>query len=694
MHGESIGESGSAQPAESAGGTRGAGASTGSTGLGGSASMPGPGPHAAGATHPASSTPVSSIPAQMEDTAAARRSRFASGEDGSASRISHDEWETEPLRHRLAHREEPGLVPGVLLDHPLAALGLGVAGGLVLGLGDDRRAWARLKHGLKRAAAIAGTAGAAVLLERLLGSRPQVLGRAESAPGQARPAPAAVREPQPAAPLPPHPVVEPAGEDDLAWLISAEAAPTFAGLPSPIAEERLAALWERLALESLPSAVLCRAGDRMARLAYSHPQVLAPDVLRLFNVWPVLASADATVGAQVAWTAARGGLQRIVRALEAALRETGMLRTVAEAFVQASMEYAGASEPPLSGGVPTPPSTVYPYWPRDVRRVGPLSPAGPARRDASGPVHLGAAAPQTVRPRNRFLAFFAAYTEPYAAQVRERLMQEVAPEAVRLDKKRAAWKEGTRIVVVPVSEALEFDPPRAEFSWDGRFAIEDFTCTVRDDALLGSTVLEFQVFARVGEEQSVQFEKVRVGLGIVEDAPVYAPRLVTRRMVQTVFASYASEDQDLVSYKLTALPSLGIDVYEWRLNAIEGEVLKERIESEIRGRDVFFLFWSHHARASEWVRWELQVALDAETSGRPSIIPQLLENLEDEKDFPPELLGRQFFNPFFFLDRPEHIRARITRIQENDVARAPLRPAYTNIPAPERAPTADTPSDD
>lgn len=618
---------------------------------------------------------------------------------GPGSRFSADEWETEPRRiaDLFDERDEPGVLPALLRDHPLAVLGLGVAAGLVLGLGGDRRGRARLERGLKRGAAIAATAGAAVLLERLLASRPPMHRRMLTAPRPA-PAPTAAREPLAVAPLPPQPPVEHAPDDALAWLVSAGEAQAFPGLPAELAAERVAALWERLALESLPPRELSLAGDRVARLAYSHPQVLAPDVMRLFGVWPVLASADATLGAQVAWTAGQGGPQRIVRAMDPALRETGMVRTVAEAFLEASLGYTSLSEPPLSNGVPAPPSTVYPHWPRDIRHVGPPSPPetrGPGRRDVPGPVHLGAAAPQAVRPGNQFLAFFAAYTEAYTAQVREKLMQEVPPEAVRLDKKRAAWEEGTRIVVVPVSNALEFDPPQAEFTWDGRFAIEDFTCTVRGDAPLGSAVLEFQVFARVSEAQVVQFEKVRVTLGIVEDAPVYVPRLVTQRMAETVFASYASEDRDLVSYKLGALPSLGIDVYEWRLKAAEGEILKDRIESEIRGRDVFFLFWSRNAQASEWVRWELEVALDSEKSGRPSIIPQLLENLDDERDFPPELLGRQFFNPFFFLDRPETIRAQVNRIRESGLARAPLQAALADASAtreaPAGAPTADSP---
>jgi hypothetical protein len=63
------------------------------------------------------------------------------------------------------------------------------------------------------------------------------------------------------------------------------------------------------------------------------------------------------------------------------------------------------------------------------------------------------------------------------------------------------------------------------------------------------------------------------------------------------------------------------------------------LREEIPRNDVFYLFWSAHARASEWVEREWRCALAAR--GRDFIDPVPLAP-PDEVPPPPELAGQHF----------------------------------------------------
>src|SRR5439155_11200967 len=80
---------------------------------------------------------------------------------------------------------------------------------------------------------------------------------------------------------------------------------------------------------------------------------------------------------------------------------------------------------------------------------------------------------------------------------------------------------------------------------------------------------------------------------------------------RTAFASYASPDRDAVLARVQgiqkALPDLNVflDVASLR----SGERWEERLRAELTSRDVFYLFWSSHAKQSSWVEWEWRTAL-------------------------------------------------------------------------------------
>lgn len=81
--------------------------------------------------------------------------------------------------------------------------------------------------------------------------------------------------------------------------------------------------------------------------------------------------------------------------------------------------------------------------------------------------------------------------------------------------------------------------------------------------------------------------------------------LVTNALFQTIFASYAREDLEVVECVASIITALGLGELRWDLNFLRaGDDWKRVILMEINKADSFQLFWSEHARASRYVRME------------------------------------------------------------------------------------------
>ena len=81
---------------------------------------------------------------------------------------------------------------------------------------------------------------------------------------------------------------------------------------------------------------------------------------------------------------------------------------------------------------------------------------------------------------------------------------------------------------------------------------------------------------------------------------------------------------------------LFIDVEKLR----RGEQWKPRLYQEIADRDLFYLFWSSNAAASEWVQEELRFAMEKKTADYIEPIP--LES--PDVCPPPQCLNDKHFN--------------------------------------------------
>lgn len=100
------------------------------------------------------------------------------------------------------------------------------------------------------------------------------------------------------------------------------------------------------------------------------------------------------------------------------------------------------------------------------------------------------------------------------------------------------------------------------------------------------------------------------------------------RHYRHAFLSYASPDRTAVLRGAQLLRSLGIGFFNDLLSLEPGERWERRLFKEIDCSDIFLLFWSSHAKASEWVRKEISYALSVQSLSQeelPDIRPIILE---------------------------------------------------------------------
>ena len=106
------------------------------------------------------------------------------------------------------------------------------------------------------------------------------------------------------------------------------------------------------------------------------------------------------------------------------------------------------------------------------------------------------------------------------------------------------------------------------------------------------------------------------------------------------FSAVSKKDRRDVLGRVRSLQIFtGIDVFLDCLSMRPGEEWKGKLKKEIHKRDVFWLFWSRSAMASEWVEWEWRTALAEKSLAK--IQPHPLEPSELAPP-PKELSSLQF----------------------------------------------------
>lgn len=100
------------------------------------------------------------------------------------------------------------------------------------------------------------------------------------------------------------------------------------------------------------------------------------------------------------------------------------------------------------------------------------------------------------------------------------------------------------------------------------------------------------------------------------------------RRAERVFLSYSSKDRETVAIVAQAYASAGVPCFFDRTSLASGEEWSPRLLKEIERADLFHLFWSKNASASEWVAKEARHAMTRRRkswSKQPDITVQMLD---------------------------------------------------------------------
>ena len=199
--------------------------------------------------------------------------------------------------------------------------------------------------------------------------------------------------------------------------------------------------------------------------------------------------------------------------------------------------------------------------------------------------------------------------------------------------------KGTRIDVHLEMPTLRVEEADAVIVWRGVRTAVQFEVNVPATVELPNAIGRVRFFIGVAQIGTLRFQ-VAVGA---------APSAMERREAQAAryrhaFVSYSSEDRAEVLRRVQAFKIAGMSVFQDILDLDPGERWEKALYQKIDCCDVFLLFWSKAAAASEWVSKEIDYAL-ARQGGNlenpPAIQPVPIEGPPIAPP-PPQLAGLHF----------------------------------------------------
>lgn len=253
---------------------------------------------------------------------------------------------------------------------------------------------------------------------------------------------------------------------------------------------------------------------------------------------------------------------------------------------------------------PAPSRTVPPAVPYQVpAQAAPPQPVSPQTDD----IQFRGAAPRNINPGEYFTVKIMMYRED-DYQRADRETAAVAEEVKAASSSVFQASRGQEFRIVLQSPDVELDTESETLRWNGIFAAADF------EVLLPDTYDRKQLRLR-GRVYSGDAVLTDLKLILQVSAPAPQDVVCEKVRMQTAFISYASADRAKVVARLQGImlarPDMDLffDVESLR----RGEAWEPRLYKEISQRDLFYLFWSHNAAASEWVQKELEYAVEQKT---------------------------------------------------------------------------------
>ncbi len=263
-------------------------------------------------------------------------------------------------------------------------------------------------------------------------------------------------------------------------------------------------------------------------------------------------------------------------------------------------------------------------------------------------VHFSITSPPEVLPGESFIVNVWAHLDKQRQEVCRRAREAVAQRKIQIQSKGPIEvQKGTVLSVDLTVDALTVQERTDTILWVGEIASATFPVSAPMDLGLGPRHACATI--RVG---GMQVGKVHFVICIGEKTTQPANLPTQEHWHQKAFASYASEDRDDVLARVQGIEKAApfMKVFLDVLSLRSGASWEEEILRLIPTNDIFYLFWSGHARDSKYVEAEWRCAL--KTRGIDFIDPVPL--VPPEEAPPPSELAAKHFNDWTvaFMKKP------------------------------------------
>lgn len=252
----------------------------------------------------------------------------------------------------------------------------------------------------------------------------------------------------------------------------------------------------------------------------------------------------------------------------------------------------------------------------------------PEETDEPDLVHFSVTAPAKLVAQETFEMMVWAHLEAQRDEMLRRAREAQGDDLTVKSKGPVSIAHNTELTVRVSIEGAEVDPAEDTMLWAGEIADTTFLVT----PAAGVASLKGRVTIHVA---GIRVAQILFALSVdgLEQ---------TEQLHQTAFASYSSADRDEVLRVIQGLQKVApnLDIFLDVAKLRSGEDWEQRLWKEIPARDVFYLFWSQRAKASEWVEKEWRCAL--KERGVEFIDPIPLETPDLAP--PPKELSAKHFN--------------------------------------------------
>lgn len=194
---------------------------------------------------------------------------------------------------------------------------------------------------------------------------------------------------------------------------------------------------------------------------------------------------------------------------------------------------------------------------------------------------------------------------------------------------------------------LVCDEPVQSLTWRGRQTTAGFLARLRPGFAATDVFVRLRMVVAGAPYGSLAF-----GVKVVDQARRERAGGESRlARYRRAFLSYASEDRLPVLRHYQLLKRLGFEVFQDVMDIEPGARWEAELVARIGESDLFLLYWSRAALASDWVRREALIALGHRArsgDGRPDIVPILLEGPPPPAP-PLELAAIHFNDPIRYV---------------------------------------------